>query len=84
MMRNNWPAIPLTPDTGRDTVNNDDDELEFQIGGYLSLGALLDVTDRVSLAAEGRYDVVFDEAETDHASVDLDGFSGQLKILFSF
>ena len=83
-----WTPIPPATgatDPGLAVQNSDDDESKLMLGGFISLGGDLKLTERLSASAKARYDVVFaDDPTTDHASVDLDGLSGQLLIIYAF
>ncbi len=81
-----WTSDPAIPgDTGEASYTEDDDDTNLRVGAYLSMGVQYDLTDRWSVGAEGRYDKLFGgNPGTDLAEIDLDGFSGQLKVFYRF
>jgi len=75
--------LPGNP--GNMRAEEDDDELDFAIGGYISLGGVIQIDERWAIGAEARYDALFgSDPGTSQAEIELDGLSGQLKVLFSF
>lgn len=57
---------------------------ECIIGCYAQAGLSFSITKAVAVAADIRYDVAFDEAETRFAKQELDGVGASLKVVFSF
>ena len=79
-----WPAMAGTTDTGGYQLKHSDGGTEFLPGGYIAAGVEYDFTEHFGIAAEYRYDHVFDSAGTDHAEIDLSGSSGLLKAFCNF
>ncbi|OPZ26995.1 MAG: hypothetical protein BWZ02_01809 [Lentisphaerae bacterium ADurb.BinA184] len=79
-----WTPLLGTADPGTDTDSFEDDDDKFSIGAYAAVGVGFNLTDRLSLAVEGRYDWLSDVAELDGIEVDLDSFSGLIKLLYMF
>lgn len=79
-----WNAIPGTGDPGQYRMARRDSNSETEIGLYASVGASLEITDRINLEAAVRWDDAFDEVGTAHTAVDLDGVSAQLKVMVDF
>ena len=61
-----------------------DGQSDVLFGLYASAGGQYWFNEQIGVVIEGRYDHVFDPAETDFAEMDLSGFSGMAKVLFRF
>ena len=79
-----WTPLLGTADPGMDTDAFEDDDSEFSVGAYAAIGAQFNLTDRLALALEGRYDWVSSSAEIEGVDVDLDSLSGLLKLIYEF
>jgi len=79
-----WLAQPpaIDADTYRDNVH--DSDTDVLLGVYVAAGAGINITETCSIGVELRYDQVAGNAGTDQASLDLDGVSAQLKVVFQF
>lgn len=79
-----WNAIPGTGDTGGYTKKADDSDLDTEFGIFGSIGAGVDLTERLAVEFELRWDEAFGKVGTSQAVVDLDGVSGILKLVIGF
>ena len=79
-----WTPLLGTADPGTNTDTFKGDDTGFSVGAYAALGAQFNLTDRLALGAEGRYDWVSSPAEVQGVDVDLDGFSALLKLIYEF
>ena len=78
----NWSAPGDNGTLAKERRRDSDTDLIF--GGYISAGAEYWFNEQFGLSIEGRYDAALDDAETSQASLDLDGFSGQAKLMMRF
>ena len=61
-----------------------DDGTEFKAGAYAGVSVRVPLTEAFSVELGGRYDWIPSEMDTDYAEIELTGFSGELKLVFSF
>jgi hypothetical protein len=81
----NAPGDPLDGQAIAGFAKEDSDSsTTVHAGVYLSLSAAYYFTEQLGLELRYRYDKVFNEVETDHAEFDLDGQSGEVRIVFRF
>ncbi len=62
----------------------EDDDLALRAGVYAAIGVDCRLGDDWGIGIAGRYDLVASDVHSDIADIDLDGFSGQLFLNFSF
>ena len=79
-----WNAIPGTGDPGFYRQGHSESDSDTAIGLYVSLAAGVHLTQHVSVELECRLDEVSGTAGTSHASLDLSGQSGLLKVVYDF
>jgi len=79
-----WFPIPSTNDGGAYRESRSDSELKLILGGYVALGTEYRITECLGIAAEYRYDLTAEDAETAHAELDLESGSGQVRLIYSF
>lgn len=72
------------PGTLRFTATRTDGDDDFLFGVYGGLGASYQISESIALSLQYRYDAVFSDLTTRIADIDLDGSSGQLKLVFSY
>ena len=61
-----------------------DNDIDYVLGMYASVGASYWITEKVGLSLEVRYDEGFNDADTKFVSQNLDGVGGMVKCLFRF
>jgi hypothetical protein len=61
-----------------------DNDIDYVLGIYASVGASYWITEKVGLSLEVRYDEGFNDADTKFVSQNLDGIGGMVKCLFRF
>jgi opacity protein-like surface antigen len=85
-----WGAAPavtaagVAPGTNIYTARRGTSDRDYVFGFYLNMGVQYDLTERIALGLTYRFDYTIDEATTDLANVDLEGSSGELKLIYSF
>ena len=82
-----WDA-PTNPLDGQPVPGfarrHSDSQLALRAGAYGSVGARVDVTERMAVSVSYRYDKVFGDVDLDHVSFDLDGHSGEVRLIFAY
>lgn len=76
-------AVDGTP-TSSVPRKRSESELDFLPGIYGAVGISYKITQHIGIAAEYRYDEVFEDAGTSQAQLGLSGQSGQIKLIYEF
>jgi opacity protein-like surface antigen len=79
-----WNAIPGTGDPGSYRLARSDSDSDVAVGVYASLGAGVQLSERIAVEVEYRRDEVGGGVGTSQAELELSGQTGMVKIVIGF